>query len=141
MYTRVEPRIMVAYAASLVLLTLAPACPPSPVGPSDVVVTESDAGRDARDAGDAGGAKDSSAEAEAGKDSASPPPADAASLDVFDLACANLRALGCSSGAKDSCADTMRRAQGVLGDFSPACVAKASSKAAVRACTPSMGCP
>lgn len=62
---------------------------------------------------------------------------DAAGFDACASACANLRLLACpEAGDFDACATACRHANGALTDLAPACVAKAATPAAVRACSP-----
>lgn len=61
------------------------------------------------------------------------PPAPPSPGDAYDQACATMAALGCAVGTDRLCAVALRRAEG-LSVFDPACVAHATSKAAVRAC-------
>jgi len=82
---------------------------------------------------------------------ASPPPADAATgPGIADsgkppssctLACDNLRALACPEGLAGSCAATCEHAETArLTSLHPECLAKATTKAAARACR-SVTCP
>jgi len=61
-----------------------------------------------------------------------PPPAPA---DAYSAACDHLASIGCSEGSASSCADRMRVAdQQHLTTVPAACLTKATTKAAARAC-------
>jgi hypothetical protein len=54
--------------------------------------------------------------------------------------CQHLAAIGCSSGADSSCGVALARAR-FLGPVPDACLLAASTRAAVVACGPLVGCP
>lgn len=110
-------RLLVACALFSFALVALPGCPPSPSPPPHP---------DASDAAPAPSFYD-----------AGPMLFDAASGDVFDIACLNLVAVGCPEGADPSCAATMRQAHNArVTDYSPWCVATQKTAEDIRACSP-----
>ena len=106
-------------AIAVVLMALTPACPPSPAPPKP----------DASDAAPPTPITDAQPPQEA---SLPPPPADGGSTPCA-AACANLAALGCQEGKAPNCRSVCEHSQGTITDLHPAELAKARTKAEVRA--------
>lgn len=117
------------------LLSLAPACPPNPTPPPAPDAAAPDAGADASvdatQTPEAAPPKDAAPEASAW---------DAGPNDACAQACAVLHAHPeCPDGANIAlCTVTCRKADGQITALRPACVAKATTVAAIRACSPSV---
>lgn len=60
---------------------------------------------------------------------------DAGPADRYTAACENLHLLHCAEGEALNCAATMRKADGILTNFAPVCVATSGTVEAVRACS------
>lgn len=132
----------------VLVFALAPlGCPP-PAPPPDAAPPPSptiDASVDATADATANATTDASldAQSDASLDAPPSPSSDAspvdAGQDVFAQACRVLHDVGCPDG-KDvtRCANVMRKAQGTLTNFAPACVAKQTTAAGVRTCAPNV---